>query len=212
MEKFVADYKIVGENQHSSIFFTDESMLILRKKGNKSFNPIGVITIIPGIQLELGRRFDEFAKCLKEIRKPLGIQRISQNKEQSTYYIIRFATGKVPEARVCSITVLNGIIASVSFDPDLPNNKEYIRYQKLSMMHQIVAGREDTMSIMSKAISAIALITGEKISEFKMKSTSHSIVVYTDSPHFTYQYAYTFAKDKRGYFSLLSIGFVANKS
>ena len=204
--------KVVGQTDKSVIIVTDKGLKILRMGGSKSVNALGVVTLIPGVQLELGRGMEEFTKCLRLIRKPLAIQKIAENDGNGTWHIIRLSTGNVPEARICTINTINEIIAAVSFNQSLVFNTTYRRYQQLSTMHQLAIGEAGKVGQLSQAVIAIAAITGEEASNFKIVESAKSIIVYTTIRGLVNQYKYTFLRDQRNYYSLLSVAFMANKS
>lgn len=206
------DTKIIGKTDKSAILITDTSIKILKAAGGNILNPLGVVTLIPGVQLELGRQMDEFAKCLKMVRKPLALQKIAENNGQCTWHVIRLGTGKVPEAKVCTINTIHGIIAAVSFNQSLVYNATYRKYQPLSVVHQLKVGKAGSAGQLSRAVSVVAVITGQSASDFKITESNKSIIVYTAIKELSSQYRFTFLKDEKDYFNLLSIGFLARKA
>lgn len=203
-------YTVIGKTDKSSIHVSDKGLKI--DMSNKSLNPLGVITIIPGIQIELGRNIEEFIQCLKLIRQPLAIHKIADNKGQATWRILRLATGKVHEVIICTISTIKNVIASVSFNQELAYDLKYRKYQRLSAMHQLTAGRAGTIGLLSKAVIGISAITGEEASNFGIISNDKTIVVKSTLKKLENQYKFTFVCDKKGYFNLLSVGFMPKKS
>lgn len=198
-----SNYTIVGSNGWSSIMVSDKSIKILTL--SKSINPPGVVTVLPGIQLELGRSILEFIGCLKQVRQPLAIQKISESKGVSTYYLIRLQTGKVKEARICTITTYKDMIINVAFNQDLVYDKEFQKYQRLSVVHQLRAGKEGDSNLLTNAITSVSTITGVPQSRLFIIEAKNKIVVkLRDTQSNAIQFV--FVKDKEGYYNLLSIG------
>lgn len=214
MEGMYKEHKIFGKTDKSAILVNEKSMFIARK-GTKGWqygvNPLGVVTILPGVQIELGRTMTELIQCLKEVRKPIGLHKIADIGSQANWNIIRIPTGKVPEAVVCKITTIQDIIVSVSFNKSLVKNAEYRRYQPLSAMHQLTAGKVGDIALWSSAVSAVATMTGEKKSNLIIKANDKTLMVRTAIRELENQYRYTFTKDSEDVFNLLSISFLAKK-
>lgn len=201
--------RFIGDNGASKILLTESSIRIISK--DRALSPLGVVTIIPTIQVQLGRKMTEFMECLKLIRKPLATQKIMSKGHQATYKIIRLSTGKVPSVALCTISTIDDTIMSVTFNQELNYNENYTRYEKLSVIHKLTAGKADEPGLLSKAVEAVSIITGKSPLFFKIKQFGNNIAVHTEIKGAKYQYKYTFSKDSRDYYNLLSVGFMLSK-
>lgn len=185
---------------------SDKSISVVTK--SKAVNPLGIVSLIPNVQIYLGMYIQELLTHLKVIRKPLGLFKIAESNGLATWRFMRFQTGKIPEETVCTLNTYNNRIIYITFNPRLVLNTDYVRYEGLSIIHQITAGKVGDSNILSKAIKAVSVITGESPADFLMKSNKNTIVVYTNKKNLSNQYRYTFAIDPRGYYNLLSVGFL----
>ena len=203
-------FKLVSQTEKSKMVISESGIRIIT--GDQAPCPLGVVTIIPGVQLELGRSIAEFIDCLKRIRKPLATQVIGNPSTQAKYRILRLCTGNVPGGVVCSIATVQGKIVSVTFNQDLAYDKNFLKYQGLSIIHRLTAGKDGDNQLLANSVKAVATITGKSASNFRIKEVKTSIIVYTDMKETKNVYRYTFSKDKMGYYNLLSVGFmVTNK-
>ena len=205
---------MVNKGKHASAITRLGSSVIIGSNAirintdENRINPLGVVTIMPKVQLELGMEIKQFIECLRMTRIPLMLQRATRNRKSEQWQIIRIPTGNVPEAIVCTLNITEGIIDKVSFNQDLLYNKEYRKYQRLSAIHQLTAGKVDDSGNLSRAVSAVSTLTGINPDRFKIKASHRTIVVYSNTKGEKRKYRYTFIKDSRNSFNLLSIGFV----
>lgn len=200
---------IIGDNGTSKIKVTETSIRVITN--DVGICPLGVITIVPTIQVQLGRNITEFLHCLKMVRKPIATQKIPSKGPQATYKVIRLSTGKVPSVPICTISTINDIIMAVTFNQELNYNTVYARYESISIIHKLTAGKVTEAGSLSRAVEAVSVITGKPSSTFKIKQFSRNIVVYTTIQGLKYQYKYTFSRDSRDYYNLLSVGFMLNE-
>ncbi len=203
---------IVGENGNSSILLTNRGIRIQVKDAKaNAVCPVGVVTIVPGVQVELGRGIKEFIRCLKSIRKPLAIQNIADSGVQKVWKIIRLETGNVPEVWICTIDTINEKIASVVFNQDIIYDKEYRRYQRLSCIHQLKAGKFGSANSLGTAVSRVSRITGEPIGSFRIRANRNIVTVYTNKRKLEHQVNYIFINDRYGNCRLIAVGFMPRK-
>lgn len=203
------NYKLVGKSSKSVIRVTENSIRVYRLAGTESSqNMIGIVTIIPGIQLELGRSIREFVNCLKMIGKPIAIQKIFDRNNQCTWNLIRMATGNIPEVVICSIGTINDRMVNVAFNQELPYNKKYRQHQKLSIEHKINAGKREEPGCLANAVKIVSVITKVPTTSFKIRSNKNVTYIYSNIKDLDNQIKVTFAEDRRGYFKLMGIGIV----
>lgn len=206
------EYRELFKTDTSSIVLNDRSLTVRRYGAKLGKSPVGIVSILPGVQLELGRTITEFITCLREVRKPIGFHKIASTREESIWDVIRISTGCAPEAIVCRITTVNDIMVSVWFNKSLVTNTNYTKYQPLSGMHQLTAGLESVPGLLSRALDSVSTVTGDSTDKFLIKSDSKRIIVYTNTPGEALQYKYTFTKGKDKFFNLLSVSIMAKKS
>lgn len=198
-------FKVIGDNGYSKILVSDKSINVL-VNGSNALYPVGIVSILPSIKIELGRDIDEFKMCLKMVRKPLGIQKVYGAGDYDTWYILRLHTGKVPEGRICTINTFKNKMAAISFNPKLVYNEEFRRYEELSVLHQLRVGKSGDNKILSKAISYISLLTGEPSSNFSVKDKKDIIHIKIFKGDRAYKYS--FYKDPNNYVNLLGVSLV----
>ena len=198
---------VLGHNGKSFIRIHSRCVEIVYN--DKTVNPIGVISIMKGIQIELGRPLKHFIASLRLIRRPLAVQKVIENGNTSSWKLIRIATGEVKEKVVCTFTVIDGLIKVVAFNTDLSYDDNYKKHEGLSVFHQVTAGEVLAGSNISKALSSIMVLTKLSNEQLKVKSNKRKITVYTNLKDSDVQYRYLFLSDRRGYFHLTSIGIVA---
>lgn len=204
--------RFIGDNGYTAIRVDERSIQIASSDTHeiyKSCRP-GVITIMRGIQVELGREMREFLGCLRLIRRPLGVQKIAEQGDIATWKLIRFGTGNVEEKIVCTMSIIRGRIKVVSFNVELAYDANYKKHEGLSIPHQITAGKLGEPNNLSKAVSAIMAITGISNEQLKIKSNSKKVTIYTNQKGVDEQYRFLFVRDKLGYLRLASIGMTAN--
>lgn len=127
--------KIMFKNDYSCIVIRDDKMYILSNKyRDYSFR---AFTIASGFQIELGRPLSDIESALRETRLPIVLKELTTNGEATYYQIIRMHTGKVDDKIIANMMCKNGIITMISFNRALIKDKEYRRYNSLSVLHQL---------------------------------------------------------------------------
>lgn len=195
---------IIGDNGRSKIAVTNNGVRVLAKPIVQGKIPIGVVTIVPGIQLEIGRSFDEFVDCIQCTNKPLAFNlKVKDTKKCITIWELqRLPTGNVEEATICNITVIRDEIYSVQFNQNLAYDKNYTRYEKLSILHQVTLGKPNENNTCSRGISTINKLTGIDYGDMITRQFKHGVEIKIKG----YKISYIFFTDKQGYMNLLSIG------
>lgn len=204
------DITILDEHSGVRIVASDKYIRVHSIKATATNNPVGVVSLLPGIQIKLGRSMEEFVKMLKISARPLGVQKIAESKYgQETWRLLFFAVDSTDEYVVCIITTMHGAIVAVTFNQDLIYDNAFRENQRLSALHLATAGKCDSAyGQLSKAVQIIAGITGEALSNFEMKADDQRIAVNTCKNDLENQYSYLFVKDKNNYFNLLSISVI----
>lgn len=191
---------------------TDDTVVIkgnsIRVKSNsksKASNYVGVVSILPGIQVKIGRGIDEFVSNIRKTTRGLGVQRTSITKELSVWKVMILKEDDFEKKYICSINAINNIIVSVTFNHKLNYDKEYRSRNRLSMLHMLTAGKVGELDNEIKALKAISIITGEHIKNLETTVRENQIIVKTDIEGLKNQYRYTFFKDPGGYYNMLSV-------
>lgn len=129
------DKKIMFKNNSSCIVIKDGKMYIASTK-YKDYS-CRAITIMNGFQIEIGRNINEIKQALRETRLPIIIREVINVKSVKHYQIIRMHTGNVDDKVIATVVCNNDIISIVSFNRDLIRDKDYRRYNQISVLHQL---------------------------------------------------------------------------
>ena len=131
--------KMMYKNDKTCLLLHEDKIYV-RTADNSDFSH-RAITVTPGFQLELGRKIDDYKEAMKYSRLPLFFKHVTNreiNGENLDYYLfVRMKTGRVDDKVIASIICKSGILYSISFNRDLIKDKEYRRYNQLSILHQI---------------------------------------------------------------------------
>jgi hypothetical protein len=130
----------------SKILFKNDRSFIAIKSGrvyvlSPEFKDVSprAITIVNGFQIELGRSIEDFQEVLsnESVRIPITINCILNTGINSQYSITRMRTGNVSDKMIALVLCKNKIITSVSFNRALIADREYRKYNQLSILHQL---------------------------------------------------------------------------
>jgi hypothetical protein len=130
----------------SKILFKNDRSFIAIKSGrvyvlSPEFKDVSprAITIVNGFQIELGRSIEDFQEVLsnESVRIPITINCILNTGINSQYSITRMRTGNVSDKMIALVLCKNKIITSVSFNRALIVDREYRKYNQLSILHQL---------------------------------------------------------------------------
>lgn len=162
-------------------------------------NPLGVFTIIPGVQWELGRDVRDFIKDIRKAKAPLAVQRVRETHSRETWEIIRVPMDGLPDIKICTFRTEDSIVKAVSYNQAVIYDERFKGKIRLSAAHQLRANN------ISAAVIGMTALTGIRPDEVRMEVSKRSIVVYKDLPEIKLQYRYLFSKDSRDVFNLLGI-------
>lgn len=115
----------------------DEKHIIV-KDNERHEQSCRAVTVYPGLQIELGRRFEDYKEALGQTRLPLVFKKLSiPSRSCLNYQLIRMGTGKVKDKIILNIIVKDAVIYAISFNKDLRNDMEYRKYNQLSITNQL---------------------------------------------------------------------------
>lgn len=111
---------------------------ILIKDNDTMDQSYRAITVYPGLQIEIGRQFNDYKEALSMTRLPLVFRKISiPSKNYFNYQLIRMGTGNVKDKVILNIIVKDNIIHAMTFNKELRNDMEYRKYNQLSITNQL---------------------------------------------------------------------------
>lgn len=131
----MSNTKYMYKTNNSCIAIKDDKLYIISTK-YKDYSARAV-TIIPGFQIELGRKINDIESALKETRLPIILKKVTEINGSKYIQIIRMHTGKVDDKIVATILCRDEMILSVSFNRELLRDSNYRKYTQLSIYHQI---------------------------------------------------------------------------
>lgn len=171
------------------------------------YSSVGVVTVLPGIQIRLGWFMESFADVIHYVKKPIGVEKIVAAKTHTLWQISKLWTENTKEEIICTVTAVKGKIIGVTYNQDLIYNEHFREYQSLSMLHLLTAGHSSDTRKTTKAIQGIAAITGLKAQEISVVEIGERIIVNTLDKLADKTCQYIFCKDKHGYYNMLSVGY-----
>lgn len=127
--------KLMLKTKESCILIKDGKMYIISTK-YKDYS-CRAITIMNGFQIEMGRNINDIKQALKETRLPIIIKEVINMETIQHYQIIRMHTGNVDDKVIATVVCNNYIISSVSFNRNLIQDREYRKYNQISVLHQL---------------------------------------------------------------------------
>lgn len=184
----------------------------LTSQANKKFR-VGVVSLLPRIQIAVGQRIDTFLKALELSRTPLALQKIINNGQLDTYRVLRLQTGNIPEATIATVDTYMGIILGVTYNTEVLSNKEFRKLVKLSAMHQIVlcpAGEPSRLLLATKCIGVLTNVDRDKLI---VKETKRNLMVrvnFKSKLEIPVYYIFSLGKDNK--YRLSQIGYNYNNA
>lgn len=127
--------KIMFKKNNSCILIRDGKMYVVDIKHKDYY--CKAITIMNGFQIELGRSIKEIKTALKETRLPIILKEVININEVKHYQVVRMHTGNVDDKVIATIVCKKDIISIVSFNKALIKDKEYRKYNQISILHQL---------------------------------------------------------------------------
>ena len=143
---------------------------------NSKFS-VGVISILPKIQIAIGTKLSTFIKALEMSRSPIALQKILSNGKFETYRIIRMPTGNIPEREIATVDTYNGTIIGATYNGKLLKDQAFKRLVKLSTMHQIRLCKADSTNKLLLATKCISLLTNLSRDKLVVQETARTIRV-----------------------------------
>lgn len=189
--------RITGLNGKTAIHVTSDSIKILHNK--KATNPLGIVSITPKIQIELGRDINEFIGYFVKLDGNMAIQHLVTNGSMDIFKVVKLKVADQEFVEICTITSLAGKIVAITFNKNLVYNKEFIKHEGISDMHLISAGKNG-----ETALKEIARITNEPMNIFSVNKNENYVTVFTLTPE-QYHYKYVFARDMHDNYRLVTI-------
>lgn len=196
---------VINEGGRPKIIVSEGSVRVIPdRESNAPIHP-EIITILPGIQLQLGRSIQQFIKEVQYTKRPIIFTQMinSPKKGVSAYKVTRVATGRVPERDICVINCFQGAIIGVMFSQELNYDKEYKTYERLSITHQLTLGKlkgEITHEVVSEGVHTISFLTHIPENRIDVRHSPKGILFRLPG-----MISYEFYLDKNGYLNLLNI-------
>lgn len=173
---------------------------------------VGIVSILPKVQIALGGLLDTFIDALEVSRLPLALKKTVAKGEYSTYDIVRLETGNIKEATIATLSVYSGIIIGLTYSRSILLDKEFRKLVRLSAMHQLAICNRGDKSRLLKATQCISTLTGIPRNKLMAIETARSIRVKVP---FTNKLGlplyYTFSLDKSDKYNLLQVSFDFNE-
>lgn len=179
---------------------------------NKTKFSVGIVSILPKVQIALGEKLDIFIEALEFSRLPIALKKTVCKGEYCTYDVVRLETGNIKEATIATLSVYSGIMVGITYSRSILLDKDFRKLVKLSAMHQLsLCGKEDTGRLL-KATVCISTLTGMPREKLIVLQTARSIRVRVPFKNrFELPIYYIFALDKRDKYNLLQISFDYNE-
>ena len=198
--------KIMFKNKDSCLLIYDDKIYV-RTADNSDFS-FRAITVTSGFQLELGRNIGEYIETMKYSRLPLFFKHVVDRGENSYYLLVRMKTGRVEDKVIANIVCKSDILYSISFNRDLIRDREYRRYNQLSILHQLTIPRElNGFSNRSEQLRKLLYQTVPYEGNIKIIETENNLAAAVKVGGLPLKY--TFIKDiNTGKFILVSISLV----
>lgn len=192
----------------------------IRVTSNKAFSnksidkgryAVGIVSILPKVQIAIGEKLESFLEALEFSRLPLALKKTVAKGAYSTYDVVRLETGNIKEATIATLSVYNKIIIGITYSRSILLDREFRKLVKLSAMHQLaICNKEDPCKLL-KATSCISTLTGIPRDKLVTVQTARSIKVKVQFKNkYNLPMYYTFALDKTNKYNLLQISFDYN--
>ena len=97
----VGDQKLLYKNDKSAILIRNGRMYIVSNRASDFY--AGALTVLPGFQVELGRRISEIKDALSETKLPIALEKVVDAKNIQQYNVIRMETGPIPARSIATI-------------------------------------------------------------------------------------------------------------
>ena len=200
------NYSYNAERKSKSM--TNEKVIASVHKINTS---IGVVSILPKVQILLGKRLSSFTDALEKSRVPLALKKTLSNGKYETFQVLRLETGNIPEATIATLVTYNNIMVGLTYNGDIVEDKKFRKLVKLSAMHQLVLGTKEDPQRLYKATKYISVITKlpresliaiEKARSIRIRASSNNIM---QLPIY-----YIFSLNKNGAYRLAEVSYDIN--
>lgn len=146
-------------NVSQDIEVKEYSIKIRDKLNKKSANPIGVVSVLPELQIRIGMSYKLLLECLKNANIYVFFQQIHHKNGVEIYSLMRIGLNGIGDEPLGAITVYNGIVVSYQFNQRMgPGNTN------LSAIQQIrIGGTQENAAKL--AVTAISALTKIKITK-----------------------------------------------
>lgn len=161
----------------STIRVTDEAQVYGSAEQNSNYDKVGIVSILPKIQIGLGENFKVFVKALTISRTPLALRKRIQRGPYRSYEIVRLATGNIKDALICTIDTINDRVVGLAYNQAIIKDKEFRRYVKLSIMHQLVLCNKSEQNRLFLATKCISILTNTKRESLVVSETARTVKV-----------------------------------
>lgn len=216
MENFIeaGNYTFHIEGSYIRISGGRADLNLNKVDGNNTLNnskfSVGVVSILPKIQIAIGTKLSTFVEALEMSRSPIALQKVLSNGKFETHKILRMSTGNIPEREIVTVDTYNGIIIGVTYNGKLLKDQTFKRLVKLSTMHQIRLCKENSVSRLLMATKCISLLTNIARNDLIVQETARTIRVRVASKtNIRLPVYYIFILDN-GYYRLSQIAYDYN--
>lgn len=192
------------------------SIRIMRKDTNgRVSNKVGIVSILPAVQIKLGIKLDDFIAALELSRLPLAITKTLQKGRFRAYDIVRLETGAICEEILVSVSVCEGIVIGVTYNRKALSNENFRKLVRLSAMHQVSISGEKSYRLLM-ATRYVSIVTGvprekllviETLRGIKVKVKEYYADTLVDIPVY-----YTFKLDKSNRYDLTEVSYDFNEA
>lgn len=158
------------ENNGYNVECTSNSVKVILKDSKNVPMPIGVVSILPMIQLKLGEDIEKFQLYMTNLSKNYIILKGVESIHIETWEFIRLQDEDIDEEiKICDIVTLNNKIINISYNQELPENKKFRQLERLTTLQQIKFKNKNTLNMIMFVMSRL---THEKITEFRLLENS----------------------------------------
>lgn len=158
------------ENNGYNVECTSNSVKVILKDSKNVTMPIGVVSILPMIQLKLGEDIEKFQLYMTNLSKNYIILKGVESIHIETWEFIRLQDEDIDEEiKICDIITLNNKIINISYNQELPENKKFRQLERLTTLQQIKFKNKNTLNMIMFVMSRL---THEKITEFRLLENS----------------------------------------
>lgn len=200
----VGDQKLLYKNDKSTILIRNGRMYIVSNRASDFY--AGALTVLPGFQVELGRRISEIKDALSETKLPIALEKVVDAKNIQQYNVIRMETGPIPARSIATIHCTNGVITGVSFHRYALDDVEFRKKVKLSILHQLAipaeASNEDRKTQIRNLLASVRMTIAGEI-EIEEKGTCITATVNSEGTNL--QFTFLANSARNGQYELSSI-------